>query len=123
MKTLANKNNPAIRMTAPEIEVHEEEDMYFIPVSDYCIPMYISDWTLVEEDDFSLLSEVEPDELEDMVTFHTQDFVDDEELGICLCREEFGEELTQIKVDDIKGLLRLFYEIGKTRGRYENADK
>lgn len=50
MKTLINKANPAIRMTAPEIEVHEEEDMYFIPVSDYCIPMCIEDWTLVEEE-------------------------------------------------------------------------
>lgn len=50
MKTLVNKNNPAVRITAPEIDVHEEEEMYFIPVSDYCIPMCISDWTLVEED-------------------------------------------------------------------------
>lgn len=50
MKTLVNKDNPQIRITAPEIEVHEEEDMYFIPVSDYCIPMCISDWTLVEEE-------------------------------------------------------------------------
>lgn len=50
MKTLINKTNPAIRITAPEIEVHEEEDMYFIPVSDYCIPMCIEDWTLVEEE-------------------------------------------------------------------------
>lgn len=49
MVTLVNKVNPAIRMTAPEIDVHEEEDMYFIPVGDYCIPMYIPDWTLIEE--------------------------------------------------------------------------
>lgn len=50
MKTLVNKVNPAIRITAPEIEVQEESDMYFIPVSDYCIPMCIDDWTLVEEE-------------------------------------------------------------------------
>ena len=37
-------------MTAPEIDVHEEEQMYFIPVGNYCIPMCIDDWTLIEEE-------------------------------------------------------------------------
>lgn len=50
MKTLINKHNPEIRITAPEIEEHEEEQMYLIPVSDYCIPMCIDDWALVEEE-------------------------------------------------------------------------
>lgn len=50
MKTLVNKNNPQIRITAPEIEAQEEAEMYLIPVSDYCIPMCIDDWTLVEEE-------------------------------------------------------------------------
>lgn len=50
MATLVNKTNPAIRMTAPEIEVHEEEEMYFIPVGNYCIPMCIDDWELVKEE-------------------------------------------------------------------------
>lgn len=50
MKTLVNKNNPKIRITAPEIEVQEESEMYLIPVSDYCIPMCIDDWTLVDEE-------------------------------------------------------------------------
>ena len=50
MKTLVNKNNPAIRIIAPEIDVYEEEQMFLIPAGDYCIPMYISDWTLVEKE-------------------------------------------------------------------------
>ena len=50
MKILVNKQNPEIRITAPEIEEHEEEQMYLIPVSDYCIPMCIDDWALVEEE-------------------------------------------------------------------------
>ena len=48
MKTLVNKRNPQIRITAPEIDVHEEEQMYLIPAGDYCIPMCIDDWILVE---------------------------------------------------------------------------
>lgn len=59
MKTLVNKANPAIRITAPEIEVQEESEMYLIPVSDYCIPMYIYDWTLVENEPVDLEKEID----------------------------------------------------------------
>lgn len=45
MKTLVNKANPAIRITAPEIETHEEERIFLISGGNYC---NIDDWTLVE---------------------------------------------------------------------------
>lgn len=47
MKTLVNKNNPAIRITAPEIEVHEEERIFLISGGNYC---NMDDWILVEEE-------------------------------------------------------------------------
>ena len=50
MKTLINKANPEIRIIAPEIDVHEEEQMYLISAGDYCIPMCIDDWALVEKE-------------------------------------------------------------------------
>lgn len=51
MKTLINKINPQIRISAPEIDTYEEDQMYYIPVVEghYCIPMCIDDWTLIKE--------------------------------------------------------------------------
>lgn len=51
MKTLVNKNNQAIRITAPEIE--EYLNNYFISCNDTAgrsLILQKSDWTLVEEE-------------------------------------------------------------------------
>ena len=54
MKTLVNKNNPAIRITAPEIEISELFDsskVYWIPsIHELCGSFYPDKWTLVEEE-------------------------------------------------------------------------
>ena len=51
MKTLVNKTNPEIRITAPEIELDSEGLCYIIPQGggDY-LAMWKCYWTLVEED-------------------------------------------------------------------------
>lgn len=58
MKTLVNKNNPAIRITAPEITL--ENHCYYIWTDDgdCIIEFWEKDWTLIEEEpvDFEKLS-------------------------------------------------------------------
>ena len=46
MKTLVNKNNPQIRITAPEIKVNIDTQTFYI--GDEMFDM--EDWTLVEEE-------------------------------------------------------------------------
>ena len=48
MKTLVNKNNPQIRITAPEIESYRE--FYTLQDKDFHYLFKMEDWTLVEEE-------------------------------------------------------------------------
>lgn len=58
MKTLVNKNNPAIRITAPEFEI-DKTGRYFIPVKRYCtLDLLPENWTLVEEEQEKPILEV-----------------------------------------------------------------
>lgn len=51
MKTLINKANPAIRITAPEIESYRESDreFYVLPNADFHRLFKMENWNLVEE--------------------------------------------------------------------------
>ena len=48
MKTLINKQNPAIRITAPEIESYRE--FYTLSDKDFHYLFKMEDWVLVEEE-------------------------------------------------------------------------
>lgn len=51
MKTLVNKNNPAIRITAPEIVLTVNKEEYWIAGIPQIPRTYLAkDWTLVEEE-------------------------------------------------------------------------
>lgn len=52
MKTLVNKRNPAIRITAPEIEFYRESNrkFYVLPNADFHRLFKMENWTLVEEE-------------------------------------------------------------------------
>ena len=50
MKTLVNKRNPQIRITAPEFKI-SGTGRYYIPVKRYCTLTWLPEnWTLVEEE-------------------------------------------------------------------------
>ena len=60
MKTLVNKHNPAIRITAPEIVLSADKEEYWIAGIPQRLRTYLAiDWTLVEEEPMDLEKEID----------------------------------------------------------------
>ncbi len=113
MKTLVNKNNPQIRITAPEITL--ENHCYYLDDGDY-FEFLERDWTLVEE---------EPKHTEVWVEGRTIFEQDAKKPEVDLEKEI--KKHTDLFHADIEYPLRLtaikFYELGRTEGIKGNLEE
>ena len=95
MKTLVNKNIPAIRITAPEVEKVYDKYYYIIGIR---LGLLQENWTLVEE---------EPGvDLEKEIDMFVDGWSIDELLGLV------NDEGWSVTVGDIRNVARHFYELG-----------